>query len=69
MDYARLFKALCGYGGLRCEIVDGYAKTKLHEEKLPPEANHSWNAVYADGQWRLLDATWAGTADELKQPL
>ena len=65
MDYARLFKALCGYGGLRCEIVDGYAKIKLREEKLPREANHSWNAVYADGQWRLLDATWAGTADEL----
>ena len=65
MDYARLFKALCDYGGLRCEIVDGYVRTKLDSHELPPEANHSWNAVYADGRWRLVDPTWAGTEDEL----
>lgn len=65
MDYARLFKALCDYGGLRCAIVDGYVRTKLDSRQLPPEANHSWNAVYADGQWRLVDPTWAGSEDEL----
>ncbi|NBC09842.1 MAG: hypothetical protein GVY26_21860 [Bacteroidetes bacterium] len=65
MDYARLFKALCGYGGLRCAIVDGYVRTKLDSRELPPEANHSWNAVYADGRWLLVDATWASSADEL----
>lgn len=65
MDYARLYKALCDRAGLRCTIVDGYVKTNLESVELPPEANHSWNAVYADGQWQLVDATWAGTADEL----
>jgi hypothetical protein len=65
MDYTRLYKAMCGYAGLQCVIVDGYVKSSLSDRSLPERANHSWNAVWADGQWHLLDPTWAGGKDEL----
>lgn len=56
--YARLFKSLCDYAGLRSAIITGYAKGDLSRQP-PFRCNHTWNAVYIDSSWRLLDVTWA----------
>ncbi|TXB67615.1 hypothetical protein FRY97_04270 [Phaeodactylibacter luteus] len=68
MDYALLFQALAHYAGLHCAVVDGYALPALQPPRaLPSAPDHSWNAVWADGQWQLLDATWASADDALQQ--
>jgi hypothetical protein len=54
--YARLFKTLCDYAGIPSEIVNGYGRTG---RRTWFRSNHSWNAVYFDSAWHLLDATWA----------
>jgi hypothetical protein len=65
MDYALLYQAICRYAGLQCEKVDGYAAPRLAEgRQVPEKADHAWNAVWADGQWRLLDVTWGEVQDE-----
>lgn len=48
--YTRIFQALCARRGLVCEIVYG--------------ADHAWNRVLLDGQWRYVDITWNKNASE-----
>ena len=55
--YARLFKTLCDYAGIPSEIITGYARTNMGSSKF--RSNHTWNAVFVDGTWHLLDVTWA----------
>lgn len=56
--YAKLFKTLCDYAGIQSELVTGYGKSYLEkDEKF--RTNHTWNAVLIDGNWQLLDVTWA----------
>ena len=57
--YARLFQALCDYAGVRSTIISGFARSDGDRPGLRFGANHSWNAVYLDSAWHLLDATWA----------
>lgn len=57
--YARLFKTLCAYAGVRAEVVLGYARTEASQRIQRFRPNHSWNAVMIDSQWHLLDVTWA----------
>ncbi|MFI5128734.1 MAG: transglutaminase domain-containing protein [Chitinophagales bacterium] len=55
--YARLFKTMCDHAGIPCEVVTGYARTGWRQTKF--SSNHTWNAVYFDSAWHLLDVTWA----------
>ncbi len=55
--YSRLFKALCDRAGIKCEIIRGYARTNYGTGRF--SVNHTWNAVYIDNAWQLLDVTWA----------
>jgi hypothetical protein len=57
--YARLFKVLCDYAGLRSEIITGYARTSIGRAGSQFKPNHRWNAVLIDSAWHLLDVTWA----------
>ncbi len=57
--YARLFTALCDLGGIRSEIICGYANGGFGRPNTKFGVNHYWNAVFLDGRWQLLDATWA----------
>jgi transglutaminase/protease-like cytokinesis protein 3 len=57
--YARLFKTLCTYAGIRAEVVNGYGKTEPHKLRQRFRSNHAWNAVMIDSVWQLLDVTWA----------
>jgi len=56
--YARLFKTLCGYAGIRSEIISGYSPTNMGSGRQF-RCNHKWNAVLIDSNWYLLDVTWA----------
>lgn len=56
--YTRLFKTLCDYSGIRCEIITGYARTNMNRSGKFG-VNHTWNAVWLDNNWHLLDVTWA----------
>lgn len=55
--YARLFKTLCDHAGLRSEIIIGFVRNS--SRKAAFQTNHSWNAVMIEGEWHLVDATWA----------
>jgi len=54
--YSRLFKTLCDHAGIKAEIIYGYARTNNNRRF---GVNHTWNAVYIDSTWHLLDVTWA----------
>ena len=54
--YSRLFKTLCDHAGIKAEIIYGYARTNNNRRF---GVNHTWNAVYLDSAWHLLDVTWA----------
>ncbi len=59
VGYACLFAALSEKAGLDCETVSGYSKSR---PGIPPSMaapDHVWNAVQPDGQWQLIDVTWA----------
>lgn len=54
--YARLFKTLCDHAGIKAEVIHGYSRTNTARRFA---VNHTWNAVYIDSSWHLLDVTWA----------
>ena len=56
--YSRLFKTLCDLSGIKSEIITGYARTNFNRSGRF-NVNHTWNAVYLDSSWHLLDVTWA----------
>lgn len=56
--YSRLFKTLCDYAGIKAEIISGFARTNSTSSNRFG-VNHTWNAVYIDSTWHLLDVTWA----------
>jgi len=49
------------YAGLYCVVLTGYAKGKDFKpgDSFKGESNHSWNAVYIDDNWHLVDTKWA----------
>jgi transglutaminase/protease-like cytokinesis protein 3 len=57
--YATLFQNLCELSSLECTLITGYSKTKITDiGNNSIKANHAWNAVKIDDDWRLIDATW-----------
>lgn len=56
--YSRLFKILCEYSGVKCEIITGFAAGYVTRNRSF-RTNHSWNAVMIDSSWKLIDVTWA----------
>lgn len=57
--YARLFKTLCDYAGIQSVLITGYARGDMYHVSTKFVSNHYWNAVFVDGDWHLLDVTWA----------
>jgi hypothetical protein len=55
--YTKLFKSLCDHAGIQNEIISGYGLSNYSSGKF--RTNHTWNAVYTDSNWHLLDVTWA----------
>jgi hypothetical protein len=60
MDYSLLYQRMADAVGLDCAFIGGHCKTFSKEWE-----SHAWNAVFIDGKWELLDATWgAGYRNE-----
>lgn len=56
--YARLFKTLCHFAGVKSEVITGMGKSNLKSmDKYV--SNHAWNCVYITDKWLLLDVCWA----------
>jgi Transglutaminase-like superfamily len=57
--FSNLFLALGQEMGLNVERVVGYSKDYDYKVGTPlKKADHAWNAVKINGQWRIFDATW-----------
>ncbi|KAH3889565.1 hillarin-like [Dreissena polymorpha] len=60
--YHQLFKKLCSYAGLHCEIVLGFSKGAGYKPGMNLTGNafrNSWTAVAIEGNWRFVNVTWA----------
>ncbi|CAK7565584.1 MAG: hypothetical protein SEPTF4163_003503 [Sporothrix epigloea] len=60
-EYAVLVAEMCDAAGLSCEVVRGYLKAPgdIPELGIMPRANHWWNAVLVDNEWRIMDCCLA----------
>lgn len=67
--YSTLFEILCTQVGLESVIVSGTSKSHpAHIGKVPAASDHAWNAVKIDGNWKLIDVTWAAGTVSGKNP-
>lgn len=60
--YARIFECLARNAGLAAVTITGWAKGVDYRPGVAitrRPVNHSWNAVYLDGNWQLVDVHWA----------
>lgn len=58
--YSQLYEAIGKASGLDVVVISGLAKSQAKDiGNLGKRNKHAWNAVKINGQWRLLDATWA----------
>jgi hypothetical protein len=58
-DYSQLYKALCDAAGVECLVITGDARDFYRPYKNNQRNPHAWNAIKIEGEWRLLDVTWA----------
>ena len=56
--YAELFQILCKATGVECKIVVGYSKADEKSIGTYQRADHAWNVVKIQGDWKLVDVTW-----------
>ena len=60
LDYSLILKELCNLFEIPSEIIIGVAKTEIRDLKGEGLLkNHSWNAALIEGEWKLMDPTWA----------
>lgn len=57
--YAFLFKKLCADVGIKTEIIHGFTTQPNTYKNTQGKPEHTWNALYLNGEWHLLDITWA----------
>lgn len=64
-DYSNMFLVLGEKMGLKIMKVTGYAKGFGYRPRQRfKEPNHAWNLVEINGEWKIFDATWGGSAGE-----
>lgn len=60
-SYHDLFKRLCSYAGMFCEVIQGYSKGAGYRPGMRIEGNkfrNSWTAVYISGSWCFINCNW-----------
>ncbi|XP_013400445.1 hillarin [Lingula anatina] len=59
-SYHVLFKRLCSYAGIHCEIIRGYSKGSGYKagRKMSRRFRNSWTAVCVDGSWHFINCQW-----------
>lgn len=60
-EVAFLVKEMCSAVGLHADVVRGFLKTpgELFDLGSLSRANHWWNAILVDGEWRIMDCSLA----------
>ncbi|TAD95706.1 MAG: hypothetical protein EAZ97_15075 [Bacteroidetes bacterium] len=60
-NFATLFQELCQKSGIEVQKIHGYAKGVGYKkgEYYEGKTNHAWNKVKIDGNWYLIETTWA----------
>jgi transglutaminase/protease-like cytokinesis protein 3 len=59
-EYAQSFKKICDLLNIQSEVIKGNIRSNATEiGKIATNTNHAWNTVKIDGNWFILDATWA----------
>ncbi|MEN7548217.1 transglutaminase domain-containing protein [Rapidithrix thailandica] len=62
--YSALFEELCRLAGIEAVTVYGFARKHISQIGALYQTNHAWSAVKIEGDWYLLDVTWAsGTVE------
>lgn len=60
--YSNLFEDMCKCAGIPVKSIQGYAKGLSYDPEkgfnLNSNANHDWNVVFLNGEWRFIDSTW-----------
>ncbi|NXF81861.1 KY peptidase, partial [Sclerurus mexicanus] len=65
--YAKLFEQMCSVAGVQCKQLSGHSKGYGYKigQTFTGKSDHTWNAVYLEGRWHLLDSTWgSGSVDD-----
>ena len=60
--YVNVFRNLCEAAGVECVDVNGYGRAGFESLLVNIDSfmtNHTWNAVKIEGEWKLIDITWA----------
>ncbi len=58
--YATLYKCMCDLVSVPCIIIPGNVKRSENDIGNPKlKTNHAWNAVQINGEWKIVDVTWA----------
>lgn len=66
-DYSYLFQFMCEHIGIEAEFIPGYGRFSPSTiNKMHRGSNHAWNAVKLEGNWYLLDATWAAGSTDIR---
>ena len=67
--YSILFDSLCKIAGINAQVVPGYVREPWYEARDTFFLDtHAWNVVQVDGEWKIIDVTWAsGVIKEKKQ--
>jgi transglutaminase/protease-like cytokinesis protein 3 len=63
--YANLFMEMCSYANVQCLTIHGYARNGRVQAGAGGE-RHAWNAVRIDGEWKMIDVTWAAGGTDKK---
>jgi len=66
--YAFLFKQLCTDVGIKAEVVHGFTTQSNEIKNTSGTPEHTWNAVFLNGTWQLLDITWAVSHGSTNKP-
>ncbi|XP_022313928.2 uncharacterized protein LOC111118656 [Crassostrea virginica] len=64
-DHANLLYVLCVSANIPCVVINGVSKHGFYEvgDEIRKEVLASkWNAVFVNGEWRLIDPFWAHTS-------
>jgi len=58
--YASLYKAMCDRANITCVNISGYAKGLGYVPLSRfTRTDHAWNFIEVDGEYQLMDLTWA----------
>ncbi len=57
--YAYLIQKMASYTQIKCEVINGFARTSTTNVENLNLPNHAWNAVLLNDKWYFCDPTWS----------